>query len=323
MTAGARIGIDLGGTKIEGIRLEPDGVVSTRLRVDTPRLDYPGTVAGVAALVRTLDRGEALPVGVGAPGAWVPKLRLMQNCNSTWLNRRPLLDDLIAELGDRVRLANDADCFALSEAQDGSAAGRHVVFGVILGTGVGGGLVVGGRVLQGPNGLTGEWGHTPLAYLHPALPARECYCGRMNCVETYLSGPGLLATHQALWPGESSAPATAQAVHAAAALDDACEDWFRTDAGSENAAARARTSLSVYSRLLAENLAQLVNIVDPDAIVLGGGLSQMVEIYPAVRALMKAHVFGDVFETELLPPAFGAASGVRGAAWLWSPGEVP
>lgn len=241
----------------------------------------------------------------------------MQNCNSTWLNRRPLLDDLVGALGERVRLANDADCFALSEAHDGSAAGRRVVFGVILGTGVGGGLVVDGRLLQGPNGLTGEWGHTPLAYLHAELPARRCYCGRLNCVETYLSGPGLLATHQALWPDETTAPTTGQAVYAAAAVAGTEAPWYRSGDGSENAAARARTSLGVYCDLLAENLAQMVNIVDPDAIVLGGGLSQMAEIYPVVRALMATHVFGEVFETELLPPAFGAASGVRGAAWLW------
>jgi len=245
----------------------------------------------------------------------------MQNCNSTWLNRQPLLDDLTRSLGERVRLANDADCFALSEARDGSASGRHVVFGVILGTGVGGGLVVGGRLLQGPNGLTGEWGHTPMAYEHPALPARRCYCGRTNCVETFLSGPGLLATHRMLWPEEQPAPQTAQAVYDVAGLSDAGDDWYRRDAGSENAAARAQTSLRVYCSLLAENLAQMVNIVDPDAIVLGGGLSQMSEIYPAVRSLMAPHVFGDVFETELLPPAFGAASGVRGAAWLWQPDD--
>ncbi|HEY5647096.1 MAG TPA: ROK family protein [Pseudomonadales bacterium] len=321
MSGRARIGIDLGGTKIEGIRLHGDGAIGARLRVDTPRDDYAATVIAVAELARTLDVGDGLKIGIGAPGAWIPRLGRMQNCNSTWLNGRPLLQDLAGALGDRVRLANDADCFALSEAHDGSAAGRNAVFGVILGTGVGGGLVVGGRLLQGPNGLTGEWGHTPLAYVHPELPARRCYCGRLNCVETFLSGPGLLATHRTLWPEETEAPASAAALYEAAALAEAGEDWFEVTSGFDNAAARARTSLSVYCRLLAENLAQMVNIVDPDAIVLGGGLSQMTEIYPRVRELMKGHVFGELFETELLAPAFGAASGVRGAAWLWSADE--
>ncbi len=313
----SRIGIDLGGTKIEGIRLEPDGRISSQMRLDTPRNDYAATVNAVAGLALDLDRGEGLCIGVGAPGAWIPRLGYMQNCNSTWLNRRPLLDDLVHALGERVRLANDADCFVLSEAHDGSAAGRHAVFGVILGTGVGGGLVVGGSLVQGPNGLTGEWGHTPLSGVHPGLSQRRCYCGRLNCVETHLSGPGLLATHRNLWPEEPSPPETAQAVYAVAMLDQAEPDWYRLDAGSGNAVVRARGTLSVYCALLAENLARIVNIVDPDAIVLGGGLSQMLEIYAAVRELMVPHVFGEVFETELLPPTFGAASGVRGAAWLW------
>lgn len=312
-----RIGIDLGGTKIEGIRLAPDGSVAERIRVQTPRNDYDATVAAVAALAGRLDRGEGLRIGVGAPGAWVPRLARMQNCNSTWLNGRALLTDLIALLGERVRLANDADCFALSEAHGGSAEGYRVVFGVILGTGVGGGLVVNGTLLQGPNGLTGEWGHTPLAYTDPSLQKRRCYCGRVDCIETYLSGPGLLATHRALWPEEETPPGSGEAVYRAAALDGADSGWVCRSASPATPTSRARSSLSVYCRLLAENLAQMVNIFDPDAIVLGGGLSQMPEIYPVVRAQMAEHVFGEVFETVLLAPTFGGASGVRGAAWLW------
>ncbi len=320
-SGGARIGIDLGGTKIEGVRLEADGRISARLRVDTPRDDYRATVAAVAALVSRLDGGEPLRVGVGTPGTWVARLGRMQNCNSIWLNGRPLLDDLRAALGDRVRLANDANCFALSEARGGSADGAGVVFGVILGTGVGGGLVVGGRLLTGRNGLAGEWGHTPLAYPHPELPSRRCYCGRRDCVEAWLSGPRLLATHRALWPDEPHPPGTAEAVYRTARLEDARGAWHRAAAGSGQPATRARATLGVYCRLLAENLAQMVNVLDPDVVVLGGGLSCMTEVYPVVRQLMAENVFGEVFDTALLPPRHGPASGVRGAAWLWAADE--
>ncbi len=306
----ARIGIDLGGTKIEGIRLEADGEISRRFRSDTPRDDYQATIKALVELVGRLDDGSAR-IGVGSPGSWIASLARMQNCNSTWLNGRPLLDDLNRALFGRVRLANDADCFALSETRGGSADGRNVVFGAILGTGVGGGLVVGGKLLQGPNGLAGEWGHTPLAHPAAGMPSRQCYCGRTDCVETWLSGPGLLASHRVLWPEEARAP------------EDGHEVYARTvTVGAESEeVSRARDTLALYCRLLAENLARVVNTVDPDAIVLGGGLSQMQEMYPVVRELMSEHVFGEVFDTRLLSPAFGASSGVRGAAWLWAADE--
>ena len=316
----ARIGIDLGGTKIEGVRLEADGEISSRIRVATPRNDYNATVSAVDGLVRQLDDGSA-KVGVGSPGSWVASRGRMQNCNSTWLNDRPLLDDLNRALGGRVRLANDADCFALSEARGGAADDRDVVFGAILGTGVGGGVVIGDRLLQGPNGLAGEWGHTPLVKPMAGMPSRRCYCGRSDCVETWLSGPGLLASHQALWPKETEGPDSAEQVYSRAALGIAGPDWWREESADVDETSRARAGLVLYCRLLAENLARIVNTLDPDAIVLGGGLSQMQEIYVAVRELMAPHVFGEVFETELLPPVFGASSGVRGAAWLWSPEE--
>lgn len=324
----ARIGIDLGGTKIEGIRLEADGGISRRIRLDTPRNDYPATVAAIVDLAGRLDEGDAR-IGVGAPGCWLAAPGRMQNCNSTWLNAQPLLDDLNRALHGRVRIANDADCFTLSEARSGSAQGHDVVFGVILGTGVGGGVVVGGRLLTGPNGLAGEWGHTPLSQAVPAagtaaFPSRRCYCGRLNCVETFLSGPGLLASHQALWPDESEAPGSAEEVYRRARLPAADPGWWQmtpADAASGDAAARAQATLAQYCQMLAENLARIVNTLDPHAIVFGGGLSQMQEVYPVLRRRMMPHVFGEVFETALLPPAFGATSGVRGAAWLWDPEE--
>ena len=318
-----RIGIDLGGTKIEGIVLTAAGEISQRIRVDTPGNDYANTIRAISELAGRLDPTGQLKIGVGTPGSWVSGAGLMQNCNSTWLNGRPLLPDLNQALGNRVRIANDADCFALSEAHGGSAEGRRVVFGVILGTGVGGGIVVNGHLLQGPNGLSGEWGHTPLRQTERGLPSRTCYCGRENCVETFLSGPGLLRTHLTLWAEESDPPETARAVHERADLADAAANWWLPE-GSECAdepAAHARATLGLWCRMLAVNLAAIVNTLDPDAIVLGGGLSEMKALYPVVRSLMAPHVFGEVFETELLAPRFGAASGVRGAAWLWAADE--
>lgn len=324
MAVEPRIGIDLGGTKIEGIVLSGDGRLREQLRIDTPRNDYPATLAAVVTLCRRLDPSGKLKVGIGAPGSWVASRGRMQNCNSTWLNDRPLLSDLIEALGPRVRLANDADCFVLSEATDGSAVGAGVVFGVILGTGVGGGLVVDGRLVSGPNGLTGEWGHTPLPYLDAgeagSAAPRRCYCDRLDCVETYLSGPGLLATHRALWPEEAEPPGSGLEVYRRAREAGLAAGWMDSDEGGGEPA-RARAALGVYCRMLARSLAQLVNMLDPHTIVLGGGLSQMLEIYEPVRALMAASVFGDVFETRLTPPRWGDASGVRGAADLWPPGS--
>lgn len=320
-----RIGIDLGGTKIEGIVLSDSGEIGERIRIETPRNDYQETVRAIADLVMRLDPSGQAKIGVGTPGSWVAATGTMQNCNSTWLNRQPLLLDLNRVLTGRVRIANDADCFVLSEAHGGSAEGRGVVFGVILGTGVGGGVVVDGHLLAGPNGLAGEWGHTPLVQTESALPSRACYCGRLDCVETFLSGPGLLQTHRVFWPEEVDPPGTGRAVYERAELAGAASHWWETDiadrTGMDGWVGHARATLSAWCRMLAANLARVVNTLDPHAIVLGGGLSQMAEIYPVVRLLMKPHVFGDVFETELMPPRFGAASGVRGAAWLWEADE--
>jgi fructokinase len=299
-----RIGVDLGGTKIEAALMNDNGTIEVRQRVDTPRNDYDGTVRAITTLVGALDRHAAVrsAVGIATPGAVEATTAVMKNCNSTWLNGRALLQDLTEQLGPRVRIANDADCFALSEATDGAGAGARVVFGAILGTGVGGGIVVEGRLLNGPNRIAGEWGHTPLPYLRAdaqslesSLPDRRCYCGRVNCVETFLSGPGLAVTYQTLW-GSDATPETI-----AAAVD-----------------ARAVRTLDVYLLQLARALAQVINILDPDVIAVGGGLSQIDTIYRRVPMLWSPYVFSQQVNTRLSPALHGAAGGVRGAAWLWS-----
>jgi fructokinase len=275
-----RIGIDLGGTKIEGIVIDAAGRACARRRVPTPRGDYRATVAAIAALVAALESesGARASVGVGIPGALSRVSGLVKNANSTCLIGQPLQRDLEAALGRPVRLANDANCFALSEAVDGAGRGARVVFGVILGTGVGGGIVVDGRVLEGPNAIAGEWGHNPLPL--PAgddLPLRPCYCGRAGCIETYLCGPAR-----------------------------------ERDGGVAAAAAIAR-----YEARLARALAGVINLLDPDVIVLGGGVSNVDRLYANVPRLWRAHVFSDHVATRLVQPAHGDASGVRGAAWLW------
>ena len=299
MSPPERIGIDLGGTKIEAVLLGADGAVAWRKRVATPR-QYDGTVAAVTALVAEVDRltGAAAPVGIGTPGAWVPATRAMKNCNSTWLNGQPLLDDLNARLANRVRIANDADCFALSEALSGAGAGASVVFGVILGTGVGGGIVVDGRLLNGPNAVAGEWGHTPLPYLRAdtaleaSLADRSCYCGRTNCVETFLSGPGLAKTHLAL-TGEPLA------------ADEVPADSPTVD---------------LYTTMLGRALAQIVNVLDPDVIVLGGGVSALPGLAEAVTAKLPRYGFSHEGRTRIVVAEHGGASGVLGACRLWPRG---
>ncbi len=299
----ARIGVDLGGTKVEAVLMADDGSIETRVRIATPRYDYAATVDAVVTLVEKLDSvaGLVCAVGAGTPGAVESSTGLMKNCNSTWLNGRPLLSDLIDRLGERVRIANDADCFALSEAVDGAAAGARVAFGVILGTGVGGGIIVDGRLLQGCNGIAGEWGHTPLPYLRSGddllenrLSDRRCYCGRNNCVETFLSGPGLAATHKELW----NAPRDPREIATA------------------NDPNNVRT-LELYARQLARSLAQIINVIDPDVIVLGGGVSEIGDLYRHVPELWCDYVFSPRVATGLVPACHGASSGVRGAAWLW------
>ena len=295
-----RIGIDLGGTKIEIAVLGADGVPALRRRVATPAGDYGATVAAIGRLVADAERerGARCTVGVAMPGALSLATGLVKNANSTCLIGRPLKADLESLLGREVRLANDANCFALSEAVDGAARGARVVFGVILGTGVGGGIVVGGEVLEGTNAIAGEWGHNPMPLSgEEPLPLPRCYCGREGCVETFLSGPGISADHER---------ATGERLQA---------DAIARRAGEGDAACEA--TLARHEERLARSLAIVVNILDPDVIVLGGGLSNLPRLYGSVPALWGAHVFSDEVRTRLLPPAHGDSGGVRGAAWLW------
>jgi len=289
------IGVDLGGTKIEALALDPGGREFWRRRVPTPAGDYAATLRAIAELVASAGARE-YTIGIGTPGSLAHDGRL-KNSNSTCLNGRPLRDDLERELGQRVSIANDADCLALSEATDGAGAGVETVFAVILGTGVGGGIAVRGHVLQGPNGLVGEWGHNPLPWRDPDLdPELPCYCGQRGCIETLLSGPALARDH-----GGSG---TAAEIAAAAA------------AGEPQACA----SLARYEARLARALASVINLLDPGVIVLGGGVSRIERLYRNVPALWGAHVFcagvPAPVRTRLLPSAHGDSSGVRGAAWL-------
>lgn len=295
-----RAGIDLGGTKIEGIVLDDAGSSVARTRIPTPRGDYPGTVEAIASLVLALEReaGASASVGVGIPGAVSPATGRIKNANSTWLIGRPLHSDLERRLARPVRLANDANCFALSEAVDGAGAGRRTVFGVILGTGVGGGIVVDGRVLVGPNAVAGEWGHNAMPWPAEAeWPGPPCYCGRSGCIETFLSGPGLAADHAR----HTRKVQRAEEIAAAA------------DRGEPEATA----SLARYEDRLARALASVINLLDPDVIVLGGGLSNLAGVYERVPGLWCPWVFSDRVDTPLLRAVHGDAGGVRGAAWLW------
>ncbi len=295
-----RIGVDLGGTKIEAIALSTDGSIPVRLRVPTPRNDYTGTLTAIATLVDEIERaiGQRASVGVGMPGALSPATGLVKNANSVWLNGRPLAEDLAARLDRPVRFANDANCFALSEASDGAAAGAPCVFGVIIGTGTGGGIVVQGTVLTGVNAIGGEWGHNPLPRPGPdELPGPACYCGHRGCIETFLSGPGLSRDHEQA-SGMSLEPA---------------EIARRADDGDPAASA----TLDRYEDRMARALASVINVVDPDVIVLGGGVSNLSRLYRNVPGRWSRYVFSDRVDTRLVPPKHGDSSGVRGAAWLW------
>lgn len=294
-----RIGIDLGGTKIAAVALGDDGAELARRRIGTPR-DYAGTLDALASLVEGLEAetGARGTVGVGIPGAISPASGLVKNANSTWLIGQPLGRDLEARLGREVRLANDANCFALSEAVDGAAAGAQVVFGVIVGTGTGGGVVFGGRAWTGPNAIAGEWGHNPLPWPRDdERPGPPCYCGKSGCIETFLSGPGLARDHRR----STGQEITSREIVAAA------------DAGD----AGAEATLRRYADRMARALASVVDVLDPDVIVLGGGLSNVSRLYRDVPALWGRWVFSDRVDTRFLPPRWGDASGVRGAAWLW------
>jgi fructokinase len=295
-----RIGIDLGGTKIEGIALDADGSALLRRRIPAPRGDYDATLAAVVTLVREIEHelGCVGTVGVGIPGAISPASGLVKNANSTWLNGLPLGDDLPRRLGRPVRFANDANCFALSEAADGAAAGAHVVFGAIIGTGTGGGVVVDGRGLTGPNMVAGEWGHNPLPWPRSGeWPGPSCYCGRTGCIETFLSGPGLARDY----------------ANAGAGPISALEISTRSEAGEP----RALACLDRYEDRMARALAAVINLLDPDVIVLGGGLSNIARLYTSVPERWGSFVFSDRVDTRLVRAAHGDSSGVRGAAWLW------
>jgi len=295
-----RIGIDLGGTKIEAIALGESGAERFRRRVPTPREDYGATLAAINSLVNEAEEslGARATVGVGIPGALSRATGLVKNANSTWLIGRPLKLDLERQLGREVRLANDANCFALSEAVDGAGRGAETVFGVILGTGVGGGIVVSGRVLAGPNAIAGEWGHNPLPLPRDAdLPLPPCYCGRAGCIETYLSGPAMERDHRQATGLEQS---THEIVAGAGKGDPQC-----------------RATLARYEERLARALAGVINILDPDVVVLGGGMSNIDSLYDRVPRLWGQYVFSDRVDTRLARHAHGDSSGVRGAAWLW------
>ena len=328
MNKALRFGIDLGGTKIEIMALDEQGRELLRRRVATPQTGYRATLETVVNLVRQTEAelGSAGSIGIGTPGALSLASGRMKNCNSTCLIGRPLKADLEAALAREIRLTNDANCFALSEATDGAAAGAHIVFGVILGTGVGGGIVAHGRILDGPNRIAGEWGHNPLPYFqfrdaqadfvetghHPATGERiahpwpserecngpPCYCGKKGCIEAWLSGPALAADHVRY--GGEDLPAHEIAQLAAAGYGPCSK------------------TLARYEERLARALASVINILDPDVIVLGGGLSNIQRLYDTVPRLWPRYVFSDHIDTQLVPPRHGDSSGVRGAAWLWN-----
>lgn len=292
-----RIGIDLGGSKIEIAALDAGGASLLRERMAAPQGNYDATVRAVRDIVTGAERrlGTRGTVGIGMPGAISPATGLVKNANSTWLNGRPFDRDMAAALGRPVRVANDANCFALSEAVDGAAAGARVVFGVIAGTGVGGGIAVDGHILEGPNAIAGEWGHNPLPWPRAdELPGPQCYCGKTGCIETWLSGPGMRAAF--------------------------ARETGRTAEFGANAGMTEPAALAAFERYLdrfARALAGVVNILDPDVIVLGGGMSNIAALYDELPRRLGAHVFSDRIATPILKNRHGDSSGVRGAAWLW------
>jgi fructokinase len=311
MAARTRIGIDLGGTKIEGLALDAAGAEIARLRVLTPKHDYDATVKAILEVVSYLERRakvspadqQPASVGVGIPGTVVQATGLVKNANSTWLNGQPLERDLSAALGRPVRIANDANCLAVSEATDGAAAGAGLVFAVILGTGCGGGIAIHGQVHVGPNGVAGEWGHNPLPWAtEDELPGPPCYCGRFGCIETWISGTGLANDHATVHPPNSGRKMTATEIAAAA----------------ERGEAAAEQSLARLESRIGRALASAVNLLDPDVIVVGGGLSKLDRLYTNLPPLIAPHLFGGgELATPVRKAIHGDASGVRGAAWLW------
>ncbi len=293
-------GVDLGGSKIEAILLDEDGAELLRIRQPTPAGDYQAILNAIATLHGQLEAraGKQLPLGLGTPGSLSPATGLMRNANSTCLNGRNLKADLEALLNRPLRMANDADCFTLSEAVDGAGRDARIVFGVIIGTGTGGGITVDGRLLDGPNAITGEWGHNPLPWPGDTeLPGPACWCGKHGCIETFLSGPGLASEHFRRTGQDLQGP-----------------DIVNTAGQGDT---QAQKTLAIYENRLARSLAGIINILDPHAIILGGGLSGIERLYRNIPRLWKPYVFSDICTTRLLPPAHGDSSGVRGAAWLW------
>ena len=298
-----RLGIDLGGTKIEITALDAQGRELLRRRVPTPQGDYAATVAAVTSLVTGVEHelGGSGSVGIGTPGSISRATGLLRGSNSVCLNGRPFRQDLAHALGREIRITNDANCFALSEASDGAGAGAAVVFGAILGTGVGAGIVVRGEVLDGPNAIAGEWGHNPLPWPRDdERPGTMCFCGRPGCIETWVSGTGIERDHRHVAGAALKAP---EIVARAAAGDAACA-----------------ATLSRYEERLARALAHVINLLDPDVIVLGGGMSNVLRLYAEVPRLWGPWVFSDRVDTRLVRNLHGDSSGVRGAAWLWGAG---
>jgi fructokinase len=295
-----RIGVDLGGTKIEFVALERNGTELHRHRIATPRFEYDGTVRAITDGVKEIEKklGRTASVGVGIPGTISTKTGFVKNANSTWLNGKPFDKDLSRALEREVRCANDANCLAVSEATDGAGAGKHVVFAVILGTGCGGGIAVDGRVHSGLNGVGGEWGHNTLPWMRAEeFPGPPCYCGKNGCIETWVSGTGLEKDYERATKLSLRGP----------------EIIARSVAGEASAIA----ALDRFEDRLTRALAGVINLLDPDVIVLGGGASQIPRLYKNVPARLKDHVFGNEADTPVLPAKHGDASGVRGAAWLW------
>ncbi|MGA3305316.1 MAG: ROK family protein [Stellaceae bacterium] len=299
-----RIGIDIGGTKIEAAVLRPDGGIAIRKRVATPGQDYGAVIQAIRDLVLEVEReiGGQASIGISMPGTLSAATGLVKNSNSTCLNGRPFDRDLSAALGRSLRFANDANCFVLSEATDGAGKGLDTVFGVILGTGVGGGIAVHGRILTGPNGIAGEWGHNPLPWSRDAeRPGPLCYCGKQGCIESFLSGPSLARDHREQTGEEFDANQIAERAAQGDKISEA--------------------TMQRYEERLARALASAINLLDPDVIVLGGGVGRIERLYRNPPKLWGRYVFSDTVTTRLLPPQWGDSSGVRGAAWLWPEGE--
>lgn len=295
-----RIGIDLGGTKIEAIVLDSDGIEVARFRVNSPKGSYSKTLDSIADLVARIDPdpNQATPVGIGIPGTVSPATRLVKNANSTWLIGHPIDRDLSERLARPVRVANDANCFAISEATDGAGMDVSVVFGVILGTGVGGGIAVNRQVITGANAIAGEWGHTPLPWMTAEeYPGAGCYCGRPGCIETFIAGPAFEAAFARTTGKEMSARDITEA--------------------AKTGDSTAEAALQRYEDQLARALTVLINIVDPDIIVLGGGLSNIERLYDNLPERIAEHAFSDKIETPVVRAVHGDSGGVRGAAWLW------